>query len=169
MQSKNERYDYDYCGGVETIESDVATERVSASRSMKPPPKQKAAASKKRAKPEGALADDAAPLKKLKPQEKHRLDQLKAKTAKARGETDAAVVAEAANLVPPHIREPLLRASSNLDVLERDIDMVASGERSELDIPSMATRTTELVKEHAMTLRQFHKVCKALEQAEAKM
>ena len=159
--------DIEYCGGVETIERDVATERVTAERSLKPQPKPKAAASKKRANPEGAVPDDAAPPKRLKPKDQHRLDQLKIKTAKARGETDAAVLEEAAHLVPPHIREPLLRASSKLDVLQREIDQVSFEQRSEVEIPSLATKTTELVKEHAMTLRQFHKVRKALEQAEA--
>ena len=157
--------DIEYCGGVETIERDVATERVTAERSLKPQPKPKAAASKKRANPEVAVPDDAAPPKRLKPKDQHRLDQLKIKTAKARGETDAAVLEEAADLVPPHIREPLLRASSNLDVLQREIDQVAFEQRSELEIPSLVTKTTELVKEHAMTLKHFHKVRKALEQA----
>ena len=158
--------DYDYCGGVQTIDSDVATERVYAEQKVKAKAKAKGAATRKRADRGLPLADDTVPLKKRSRKDQRLLDQLKTKTAKAREQTDAAVAQDPKNNVPAPIRDALRLKTAELDVMHNDIDMVAKDEHSELDIETTAKKTTALLTEHALKLKGFLNVLKAMQQAE---
>ena len=156
--------DYDYCGGVQTIDTDVATERVYAEQKVKAKAKPKGAATgKRRGLP---FADDTVPLKKLRRKDHRLLEQLQAKAAKAREETDAAIAQDPKHNVPAPIRDALCLKTAELDVMHSDIDMVAKDEHSELDIATTAKKTTALLKEHALQLKGFLNVQKAMHQAQ---
>ena len=144
----------------------MATEKVQAEQKVKAKAKAKACGTRKRGNPGEELADDPVPLKKLRAKDQRLLDQLKAKTAKARAETEAAVAEETQKLVPPPIRDALLLKSAELDVMDTDIDMVAKDEHTELDVETTAKKTTALLKEHTIKLKAFRKIQKAMQQAE---
>ena len=158
--------DYDYCGGVETMESDVATERVQAEQKVKAKAKAKGCGTKKRGHPGEEMGDDLVPLKKLRAKDIRLLDQLKDKTAKARTESDAAVAEDPDNQIPASIRAGLRLMTAELAVMQNDIDMLAKEEHTELNVETTAKKTTALLKEHTIKLKAFRKIQKALQQAQ---
>ena len=158
--------DYDYCGGVETMESDVATERVQAEQKVKAKAKAKGYGTKKRGYPGEEMGDDLVTLKKLRAKDIRLLDQLKDKTAKARTESDAAVAEDPDNQIPASIRAGLRLMTAELAVMQNDIDMLAKEEHTELNVETTAKKTTALLKEHTIKLKAFRKIQKALQQAQ---
>ena len=94
------------------------------------------------------------------------MDQLKAKTAKARQEIDAAVAEDPDKKIPAPFRDALRLKTAELDVMHNDIEMVAKEEHTELDVETTAKKTTALLKEHTIKLKAFRKIQKAMQQAE---
>ena len=137
-----------------------------AEQKVKAKAKPKGAATGKRADRGLPFADDTVPLKKLRRKDHRLLEQLQAKAAKAREETDAAIAQDPKHNVPAPIRDALCLKTAELDVMHNDIDMVAKDEHSELDIETTAKKTTALLKEHALKLKGFLKVQKAMHQAQ---
>ena len=158
--------DYDYCGGVETMESDVATERVQAEQKVKRKAKAKGCGTKKRGNPGEEMGDDLVTLKKLRAKDIRILDQLKDKTVKARLESHAAVAEATYSQIPAPLRDALRLKAAELDVMQYDIEMVAKEEHTELDVETTAKKTTALLKEHTIKLKAFRKIQKALQQAQ---
>ena len=143
----------------------MATEKVQAEQKVKAKAKAKACGTRKRGNPGEELADDPVPLKKLRAKDQRLLDQLKAKTAKARQESDAAVAEDPDKKIPAPFRDALRLKTAELDVLHNDIDMVAKDEHTELDVETTAKKTTALLKEHTIKLKAFRKIQKAMQQA----
>ena len=93
---------------------------------------------------------------------KKQLKRLKAKLDKARAAADAAIAEDEDEVVPPVVRQLLIRKINALESMKTEIDLVANGDHSSLDTAGATRKTNELLSTHKKAQVAFGQVRKSI-------
>ena len=92
------------------------------------------------------------------------LSRLKTKLEEAAAAAEAAIAKDEQEIVPPAVRQVLIRKNNELERMSFEIDhLVAKGEYSHLDTMAAESKTMWLIRTHAKTLLTFGRLRKSIQ------
>ena len=92
------------------------------------------------------------------------LSRLKTKLEEAAAAAEAAIAKDEQEIVPPAVRQVLIRKNNELERMSFEIDhLVAKGEYSHLDTMAAESKTMWLIRTHAKTLMTFGRLRKSIQ------